>query len=205
MRRREVLGVLGSVAAASPLAARAQQPSKMRRIGFLLGAIPPAQFGSGPLAGFAEGMRTLGYVEGKDFVIEWRSAEGNYARLPDLAAELVRLNVDVIVLATGIAVRPAQQATSTIPIVMGYSVDPVGSGFVASLAHPGGNITGLAASIDDSAPKQLELLVTAMPSLTRVGLPINPGSTGAPPVLKSAYAAAQKAGLVIVPVEASNS
>ena len=107
-------------------------------------------------------MRELGYVEGKDFVSEWRSADGKYERLPDLAAELVRLKMDVIVTGLTAGIRPLQQATSTIPIVMAYSIDPVGNHFVASLARPGGNITGLAGSSDDTAPKQLELLATVV-------------------------------------------
>ena len=101
-------------------------------------------------------MRELGYVENKDFVIEWRSANEQYERFPELARELIRLKVDVIVTAAGAAVRSLQDATTTIPIVWVYSTDPVGNGFVASLAHPGGNITGLAASSNDTAPKQLE-------------------------------------------------
>jgi ABC transporter substrate binding protein len=145
MKRRQFITLLGG-AATWPLAARAQQ-AKVWRIGFLFTAIPPADFGSdGGGRGFIQGMRELGYLEGKDFVVEWRSAEGHYERLPDLAAELVRMKVDVIVTGASVAVRPAQRATITIPIVMGYSTDPVGNGFVASLVHPGGNTTGLAAS-----------------------------------------------------------
>jgi putative ABC transport system substrate-binding protein len=161
LKRRQFIALLGG-AAAWPLAARAQQAGPLRRIGFLFGAIPPDHFGTG--RGFMQGMRDLGYLEGKDFVVEWRSAEGHYERLPDLAAELVRMNVDVIVTGSSPAVRPAQQATATIPIVMGYATDPVGSGFVASFAHPGGNTTGLAGSGDDSSPKQLELLATIVVS-----------------------------------------
>src|SRR3954468_15596951 len=123
MARRKFITLLGG-AAAWPVAARAQQPERVRRVGFLLGAVPPAQFGLGDLSGFAQGMRELGYVEGRDFIIEWRSAEGRYERLYDLAAELARLKVDVILLGSPPAVRPTQQATTTIPIVMGYSVDP---------------------------------------------------------------------------------
>jgi ABC transporter substrate binding protein len=167
MKRREFITLLGSAAVGWPLAARAQQGVPMRRVGFLLSAIPPAQFGLDDLGGFAQGMRELGYLEGRDFVIEWRSAEGHYERLPDLAAELVRLKVDVIVLGAPPAVRPAQQATTTIPIVMGYSTDPVGNGLVASLAHPGGNTTGLTGSTDDSSPKQLELLAAPLGSRFR--------------------------------------
>jgi putative ABC transport system substrate-binding protein len=203
MKRREFIALLGG-AAAWPLVARAQQPGQMRRIGFLVAALPPAQFGLGPLAGLAEGLRELGYVEHKDFVIVWRSAEGRYEQLPDIAAELVRLRVDVIVASASVVVRAAQRATDTIPIVMGYSIDPVRNGFVASFARPGGNITGLAGSSDDSSPKQLELLAAVVPNLSRVGLLINPDGPGSSSVLKRAQDAAQQAGLTVLPVEARN-
>jgi len=203
MRRRSFITLLGG-AAAWPLTARAQQSDRMRRVGFLLSAIPAAQFGLDDLSGFTEGMRELGYLEGKDFVIEWRSAEGKYERLPDLAAELVRLKVDVIVVGSTPAVRSAQQASATIPIVIGNASDPVGNGFVASLARPGGNTTGLASSADDSSPKQLELLATIVPGLSRVAVLTNPHGPTSAAIMKSARAAAQKANLLIVPAEAHN-
>jgi putative ABC transport system substrate-binding protein len=182
---------------------RAQQRERVRRIGFLYGSIPLTQLGSEDLSrAFIQGMLELGYLEGKDFVVEWRSAAGQYERLADLAAELARLKVDVIVTGSAAAVRPAQQATTTIPIVMAYSTDPVGNGFVASLARPGGNTTGLAGSSDDSAPKQLELLTTVMPRLSRVAILTNPQNPNSAAVIKSAQSAAEKVGLVVVPVEA---
>ena len=203
--RRQFITLLGSAAAVWPLAARGQQRDQARRVGFLLAAVPAAQMDWDDLGrGFTQGMRELGYVEGKDFVVELRSAEGQYERLTDLAAELVRLKVDVIVAASPLAVRPAQQATTTIPIVMGYSTDPVGNGFVASLARPGGNTTGLAGSSDDSAPKQLELLATIVPKLSRVAILTNPYNPNSPAVMKSVRSAAEKAGLLVVPVEARN-
>jgi putative tryptophan/tyrosine transport system substrate-binding protein len=204
VRRRQFITLLGGTAAAWPLATRAQQPERVRRVGFLLGAIPPAQFGLGDLGGFAQGMRELGYVEGRDFVIEWRSAEGRYERLYDLAAELARLKVDVILLGSPPAVRPTQQATTTIPIVMGYAVDPVGNGFVASLSRPGGNTTGLTGSTDDTAPKLLDLLTTIVPGLSRVAVLTNPTNPSSLAVMKNARSAAEKASLVVVPVEARN-
>jgi putative tryptophan/tyrosine transport system substrate-binding protein len=204
LKRREFITLVGGTAAAWPLAAKAQQPP-LRRIGFLMGAVPVAQSRSDDLvSGFMEGMRELGYSEGKDFVMEWRSAEGQYERLSDLAAELVRLKVDVIIAGSPLAVRPAQQATTTIPIVMGYSTDPVGNGFVASLAHPGGNITGVAGSSDDTAPKQLELLATAVPKLSRMAILTNPRNPNSSAVMRSAQSAAERVGLPIVPVEARN-
>ena len=202
MKRRGFITLLGG-AAMWPLAARAQQPGTFRRIGFLYGSIPLTQLGSEDLSrAFIQGMLELDYLEGKDFVVEWRSAAGQYERLANLAAELARLKVDVIVTGSAAAVRPAQQATTTIPIVMAYSTDPVGNGFVASLARPGGNTTGLAGSSDNSAPKQLELLTIVMPRLSRVAILTNPHNPNSAAVIKSAQFAAEKVGLVVVPVEA---
>ena len=202
MKRREFITLLGGAATAWPFVSGAQQPGKVWRVGFISGASRAAIF---PIsAGFPQGMRELGHVEGKDFTIEWRFADGSYERFPDTATELVKLKVDVIVLATPVAVRPVQQATATIPIVMVYSTDPVGNGFVASLARPGGNTTGLASSLDDVIPKQMELLATAVPNLSRIGLLSNSGNPNTFPVLKGAQAAAQKAGFVLVSVEAGN-
>ena len=149
-------------------------------------------------------MRELGYIEGRNLVIEWRFAEGKYELISALAAELVRLNVDVIVVVTPSAVRPLQGMTTTIPIVMGFSTDPVGNGFATSLARPGGNVIGLASSSDDASPKQLELLTMVVPGLSRVGVLMNPGSLNSLPVMKSVQMAAQNGGLSIVPVEAAN-
>jgi putative ABC transport system substrate-binding protein len=202
MRRREFITLLVGAAAAWPLVARAQPPARPRRIG-LLSASPVSTL-SGIYTGFMRGMRELGYVEGKDFVIEWRSAEGQYGRLSDVAAEVARLNVDVIVTGVTAGIRPLQQATTTIPIVMAYSTDPVGNDFVASLARPGGNTTGLAGSSDDSSPKQLELLATLVPNVSRIGLLGNPNSPTYFSVLKNTQAAAQKVGLFVIPIKARN-
>jgi putative ABC transport system substrate-binding protein len=199
MKRREFITLVGGAAAVWPLAARAQQADGMRRIGFLGGGTVSLQ----PIYnGLLQGMRELGYREGKDFAVEWRLAEGQYERFTEFAAEMVRLKVDVIVVSTPAGIRPTQQATNTIPIVMGYSTDPIGSGFVTSLARPGGNVTGLASSLDDIVPKQIELLASAVPGLSRVGLLVNPGNPNTPPVLKSAQASARQAGFVLVAVEA---
>jgi putative tryptophan/tyrosine transport system substrate-binding protein len=121
--------------------AQAQQPRKIHRIGYLDGVSLSAV--EGRIEAFRQGLRDLGYAEGKNIIIEWRSAEGQADRLPGLAAELVRLKVDVIVTAVSSSTRAAKEATNTIPIVMAQDNDPVGNGFVASLARPGGNITGL--------------------------------------------------------------
>jgi putative tryptophan/tyrosine transport system substrate-binding protein len=127
-----------------------------------------------------QGLRELAYVEGKNIIIEWRSAEGKLDRLPALAAELVRLKVDVIVTAGGRGTRTAKEATKTIPIVMAQVPDPVGDGFVVSLARPGGNITGLSALGPELSGKRLELLKETVPKLSRVailGTSTTPGST----------------------------
>ena len=157
--------------------AEAQQPGKIPRIGYLSGASPstsPAR-----REAFAQGLIELGYVEGKNVVIERRWADGKFDRLPALAAELVHIKVDIIVTAGPQTTRPAKKATSTIPIVMAQDPDPVGNGFVASLALPGGNITGLATFAPELSGKQLELLKESIPQLSRVavfGTSSNPGN-----------------------------
>jgi putative ABC transport system substrate-binding protein len=207
MTRREFITLLGGAAAMPsslwPLPARAQQAGKVWRIGFLAGATQPvpAQLGSSAYAGFLRGMRELGYVEGRDFVMEWRFAEGRPELYPELAADLLRVNVDVIVLGTQSAMPAVRRATTAIPIVMGISTDPVGMGFVASLARPGGNITGLASSSDDSTPKQLDLLLRVAPKVTHVGIAVNPETPSHLAILKIAQALTESAGRALVPVE----
>jgi ABC-type uncharacterized transport system substrate-binding protein len=148
--------------------ADAQQPTKISRIGFL-GASSASTLAA-RIEAFRQGLRELGYVEGKSIVIEYRWAEGKFDRLPALAAELVRLKVDVIVTGGTTSTRAAKKATVTIPIVMGFDNDPVGNGFVASLAHPGGNITGLSTLAPEISGKQLELLKEIVPRLSRVAV-----------------------------------
>ena len=148
--------------------AQAQQATKIPRIGFLITSSPSVI--APRMDAFRQGLRELGYVEGKNIVIERRHAEGKLDRLPTLAAELVRLNVDVIITSGPTATRPAKGATSTIPIVMTFDDDPVGSGFVASLARPGGNITGLSTLAPEISGKQLELLKEIVPRLNRVAV-----------------------------------
>jgi putative ABC transport system substrate-binding protein len=203
MQRRTFITLVGGAAVAWPLRASAQTPGKIWRIGFLSGSSRENVVDTGLAAAFIQGMSDLGYTEGKNFTIEWRFADGRYDAFPKLAAELVGSKVDILVLGTPAAVRAAQQATSTIPIVMGYSVDPVGSGFVASLARPGGNTTGLASSLDESVPKQMELLAAVVPGLSRVGLVSNPANRHAS-ALSVAEAAARTAGLALVSVDATN-
>jgi ABC-type uncharacterized transport system substrate-binding protein len=157
--------VVAVVLLALGVIAEAQQPKKVPRLGFLSGT------SSNPRReAFRQGLRELGYVEGKNVLIEWRYAEEKFNRLPELAAELVRLKVDVIVTGGPNSTRPAKEATATIPIVMAFDSDPVGSGFVASLAHPGGNITGLSTLSPEISGKQLELLREVVPRLSRVAV-----------------------------------
>src|SRR5215831_19525709 len=163
--RRKFLATLGG-AAAWPLTARAQQSGKLRTIGLL----SAGSMATGVFAGFDDGLRELGWTDGKNVIIERRFAENRIERLPDLAAELVRLNVDVIV---GFGTPPplaAKRTTTTIPIVMVAAGDPVGSGLVASLARPGGNVTGTSLMAPDLGGKRLELLKELVPRLARVAV-----------------------------------
>jgi putative ABC transport system substrate-binding protein len=170
-RRIQNRKLAGSVALAVTFAmcgavAAAQQPTKIPRIG-RLGA-PSASAESARSEAFRQGLRELGYVEGKNIVIEYRSAEGKLDRLPALAAELVRLMVDIIVTDGSRSTRSAKEATTTIPIVMAQDPDPVGNGFVANLARPGGNITGLSTLAPELSGKRLEILKEVVPRLSRV-------------------------------------
>ncbi|MDO8700469.1 MAG: ABC transporter substrate-binding protein [Deltaproteobacteria bacterium] len=155
-----------SMLLALPFPAQAQQPARIPRIGIL--APSSASSYSARAEAFRQRLRELGYVEGKNIVMEYRYAEGKLDRLPDLAAELVRLKVDVIVTASGPAILAAKKASATIPIVFATAADPVGSGYVSSLARPGGNITGLSLMARDLDGKRLELLKEAFPKVARV-------------------------------------
>jgi putative ABC transport system substrate-binding protein len=168
--------------------AQAQQPKKVARIGLLVGGSAP--FVAARVEAFRQGLRELGYVEGKNIVIEYRYAEGKSDRIPALAAELVRLKVDVIVTAGPTSTRSTKQATVTIPVVMAIDDDPVGSGFVASLAQPGGNITGLSILSPEISGKQLELLREIVPTLSRVGVLGDVTLPGTPQVLRDINLAA---------------
>ena len=200
--RRKLLIALGAAALASPLTPNAQPQTKVWRIGFLYLLSRQSAVDTGRYITFLEGMRELGHVEGKNLVIEWRFADGKSERLPGLARELVNLKVDVIVTAGTAATSAAQKVTTTVPIVMANASDPVGSGFVKSLARPGGNITGLSSISSDLSPKHLEMLRSMVPKLSRVAVMLNPGNSSHTAALKSVQAAAQRAGIKIVPVEA---
>ena len=160
--------------------AEAQQSKKIPRIGFLVVRTLESQ--ATRIEAFRKGLADLGYMEGQDIIIEWRSGDEKRDRMPELAAELARLNVDVIVTGGSAATAPAQKATSTIPIVMAQDIDPVGAGFVASLARPGGNITGLTNISPELSGKRLELLTEVIPGLSQVAVFGNsklPGNTQA--------------------------
>src|SRR5215471_1083681 len=171
----------------------AQQSTKVPRIGFLTGASLSSQFARNEA--FRQGLRELGYVEGKNIVIEWRSYEGKFDRLPALAAELVRLKVDVIVAGGSGDIQAAKEATTTIPIVMLGGGDAVASGFVASLARPSGNITGLSTLRPELGGKRLELLKETIPKLSRVAFIVSPANQDYSQELKELELAAQMFGL----------
>src|SRR5215467_7080774 len=175
------------------LSAEAQQPKKIPRIGYL--GVNPRSVNLARIEAFQQGLRELGYSEGKNIVIEWRSAEGKVDRLPALASELVRLKVDIIVTNGPTSTRPAKEATVTIPIVMAQDNDPVGNGFVASLARPGGNITGLATLAPELSGKQLELLKEIVPKLSRVAVFGNLTFPGSAQQLKEVQLAAKALGV----------
>jgi putative tryptophan/tyrosine transport system substrate-binding protein len=174
MRRREFITLLGGAAVTWPVAARAQQPAKLPTIGFLGATTPSAQ--SQWTAAFLERLRGLGWIEGRNVAIEYRWMEGRNERVAEIAAEFVQLRVDVIVVQGTAAVVGAKQATSVIPIVFALAGDPVGSGLVASLARPGGNVTGLSGQQADVAAKRLELLREVVPSLHRLAIVANVGN-----------------------------
>ena len=179
--------------------AEAQQAKKVPRIGYLTAASASAMV---PRANaFRQGLRELGYMEGKNILIEYQYADGKLDRLPALAAELVRLNVDIIVSGGPAATRPARKATSTIPIIMAQDGDPVGNGFVASLAQPGGNITGLSTVAPEMSGKRLELLKEIMPKLSRVAVFGNSSDPGNARVLKETELAAAAFGLKVQYIE----
>jgi putative ABC transport system substrate-binding protein len=168
MKKAAVTSILGAVVLlALGVTAEAQQPTKIPRIGYLAGSPSGNAF---RIELFSQGLRELGYVEGKDIVIDYRWTEGKLDRLPANVAELVRLKVAVIVTSGSPATRAAKEATSTIPIVMANDPDPVGNGFVASLARPGGNITGLSTFAPELSGKRLELLKETIPKLSRVAV-----------------------------------
>src|SRR6185312_5309662 len=190
MRRRDFISLLGGATAAWPLAVRAQQPERMRRIGVLLVSGPQ------PMGPFREALRDLGFVEGRSIQIEVRSAQGQISRLPELAAELVRSQVDVLVAIQTPAVYAAKNATRDIPIVM-MAGDPIATGLITNLARPDGNVTGLSAAAAELAAKSLELIPEIVPGARRVGVLGNANDTFMQTFLKDIQQAAPKVHLEV--------
>lgn len=206
MRRREFITLL-TCAVAWPKITRAQQGKKVARIGFLTtGALEMPEARAG-LKALQEGLREYGYIEGQNFILEVRAADSKIDRFPSLAKELVGLNPDVIVASNSIAARAAQQATTTIPIVVSVMGDPVGDGLVSSLARPGGNVTGLTFLGPQLVPKRLALLKEAIPTMSKVAVLWQPGAYGErtmSDMMNEAEAAAQSLGLLLRLVEVQN-
>ena len=198
--RRAFIGALTGGLLAAPLAAQAQPPGKVPRVGVLMlgSRSDPVQR---VVDVFQQGLRELGYVEGQSIAIEYRWAEEKDERFPDLAADLVRLKVDVIVATIAVAVQAAKHATKAIPIVMVVN-DPVAAGFVASVTRPGGNITGLSMMMPEVVGKQLELLREVVPKISRVAVLGNPANAGSAPQLRQAEVAARTSGVRLQPLEA---
>jgi putative ABC transport system substrate-binding protein len=202
MRRREFITFLGGSAAAWPLAVRAQQSTTIARIGYL--NTSDASQSAPYIEAFRAGLRDLGYVEGKNFVIESRFAEGNVDRLPELAAKLVRGNVDIII-TSGLGTVAAQHATSTIPIVMLVHSDAIATGVVTSLGHPGGNITGSSSFNPELMAKRLELLKEIAPSMTQAAVLLTPGYPVNGPALRAMEMTAKTLKVELQPFEARGS
>jgi putative tryptophan/tyrosine transport system substrate-binding protein len=196
LRRREAIALIGG-AAAWPLGARAQTPFKSPRVGILR----PGTLADASLDAFRRELRQFGYVDGENMHLDYRVADGNVHLLPTLASELVNLNVDVVVAEHSSAIQAAKQATRTIPIVMAASADPVGAGLVASLARPGGNVTGLSRLAPEADEKRLQLIKEALPNVTRVAFIWDPTNPGLAIRFKAEQSAAGALGLAIQSVE----
>jgi putative ABC transport system substrate-binding protein len=199
LSKKIVTCLLGSILLATASLAEAQQPGKVPRIGFL--AVPSPSFFSTRMNAFREGLYDLGHVEGKNIAIEYRYAGGNLDRLPALAAELVRLKVDVIVTSSAPGAVAAKNATGTIPVVFVTAGDPVGMGLVTSMARPGGNTTGLTTHAPELSGKRLELLKEVVPRITRVAVLWNPSNPGFSEMLKEMQAASQAHALQLQSLE----
>jgi putative tryptophan/tyrosine transport system substrate-binding protein len=192
MKRRDFITLVGGAAAAWPLAARAQHPGKTWRIAFI--AHVPTIIYEEPLF---DDLRELGYVEGQNIIIERRYAEGRPERFQEFAAEMVRLKADLIITTTTPAALAARNATTTIPIVIPTAIDPVGTGLIASLAHPGGNITGGAILVGELAAKRLQLLKEVVPNLSRTGVLWNSANPANALALRETDGAARAIGVTL--------
>ena len=200
--RRKLLIALGAGALAAPFGSFSQQQGKVWRIGVLYLLSRQSAMNTGRYFPFIEGMRDLGYIENKNLLIEWRFADGKSERLPALAVELLNLKVDLIVTAGTTATSAAQKATSSVPIVMANASDPVTSGLIKSLPHPGGNVTGLSSITDELGPKHLEMLQSMIPRLSRVAVMTNPDNSSHVATLRTIQNLAPRTGIKIVPVRA---
>jgi putative ABC transport system substrate-binding protein len=199
MNRRAFISILGAAAAAWPLAAGAQQPGKLPTIGYL-GSATPASQGQW-VAAFVQRLRELGWTDGRNIAIEYRWAEGRTDRAAEIAAEFVRRKVDVMVTSSTAGAVAAMQATSVIPIVFGAAGDPVGTGLVASLARPDGNVTGLSIQQTDLAAKKLELLREVVPTLSRLAILANVDAPSAVLDMREVQATARTLGLEVITLE----
>ena len=202
MNRRRLLVAFGAGAVVASFSGAALAQSRPVRIGFLGTRARPTVWSTDYYGAFLRGMRDHHYVEGRDFVMEWRFANGNSERLPELAKDLVQAGVDLVVTGGIPATRAVSQATTSIPIVMANSSDPVGAGLVSDLSRPGGNITGLANTSTGLSPVHLGLIREVMPSLSRVAVLLNPANDNYTPILKGMHEAAAKLKVKIVRVEA---
>ncbi len=203
MKRREFIAFVGGAPALLPFAAWAQPALPGWRIGFLTPRSHPRPPDHDAFSdAFLDGMGRLGYGEGKNLIVEWRYADGDYSRLAEFANELVGMNPPVIVTYGTAAARVLQKATTSVPIVVAAAVDLVGAGIVASLSRPGGNITGLSVIDVDISVKQLELLRAFSPQLSRIGVLVNPGNSANPLVFERVQASASGLGVAVVAVEA---
>jgi putative ABC transport system substrate-binding protein len=199
-----LLAALAGYGLCAPLARAQERQSKVSRIGILSARKVPSLDADSQFAAFFAGMRELGYLRGKNLAVEYRSADGDYERLPQLAGELVALKVELILAAGGPAVAAAQKATNRIPIVMATAGDPVGSGFVRTLARPGGNITGLTDVAADMGIKLLDTLLSAVPGVTHVGVLANSGNPSHATYMNSIQDGARSAGARVLRTEARN-
>ena len=200
--RRRLIVALGASALTPAFDSFAQQQGKVWRVGFLSPRRRPVSLDTDIFGAFVGGLRELGYVEGKNLAIEWRFAENNTEHLPALAAELVQLKPDVIMTNGVPTITALQKTTATIPIVFGNAPDPVGNGFVKSLARPGGNLTGVSNLNVELSPKRLEMLLAMTPRLSRVAVLTHPDNRSHATRLRSIEAAAQKLRVTILPVQA---
>ena len=204
MRRREFIKLVGGAAAAWPLSVNAQPSAKIPRIGLMVTGSLQSPEARVQLDAFRQGLRQLGYTEGRNIAIEYRGADGRIERFPNLAAELVRLEVDLIFAANTRAALAARQATSTIPIVSAVMGDPVEDGLVASLAQPGGNVTGLTFLAPELTAKRMQLLKDALPNVSRVAALWHPGAYGErtmDDMLKATESAARTLGVQLQLIE----